>query len=453
MDLATTFVPLLQVFAAEMTTPTFQTLQTLVTGWVFAPRRTILGMVRSSGTDRHHAAFHRLFSDSPWSIDRVGLAVFDLVTVGAKTVFLAGDDTLLARTGLKVFGTGMHRDPVLSSRSHTVTRWGHCWVVLCVVLESRHVPGRTFALPVMCRLYLNKAAAAKWKRTYFKKTELMLDMLAKLERHMQRHAAGGGTGGRGKHLHFLGDSAFTAPAVLAQMPRSIAVTGRVGANVRIHEAPPTKRHPGQRGRTPKRGRRLPTPEEMLQAKGLRRAKLKVYDGSTYQVRIAEQMGRFYKAPDRDVKVVAVEHQSGGRGTEVFYTTETHDAEGQPTTAETVLTNYSRRWPIEVTFRNVKQHAGIDQPQNRTTKAARRTAPTIFLLYSLVLWWHEKVREEPAPVLRDWSNKSGPSFAEMLAALRLDSLEKTEQSHFSTPVKEPGVQKILDQLKTLMALAV
>jgi hypothetical protein len=57
------------------------------------------------------------------------------------------------------------------------------------------------------------------------------------------------------------------------------------------------------------------------------------------------------------------------------------------------------------------------------------------------------------VLRDWSNKSGPSFAEMLAALRLDSLEKTEQSHFSTPVKEPGVQKILDQLKTLMALAV
>jgi hypothetical protein len=123
------------------------------------------------------------------------------------------------------------------------------------------------------------------------------------------------------------------------------------------------------------------------------------------------------------------------------------------TAETVLTNYARRWPIEVTFRNVKQHCGIDQPQSRTTKAARRTAPTIFLLYSLVLWWHEKVREEPAPVLRDWSNKSGPSFAEMLAALRLDSLEKTEQSHFSTPVKEPGVQKILDQLKTLMALAV
>jgi hypothetical protein len=42
---------------------------------LFASRRTILSMVRSSGTERHHAAFCRLFSDAPWSIDRVGLAV------------------------------------------------------------------------------------------------------------------------------------------------------------------------------------------------------------------------------------------------------------------------------------------------------------------------------------------------------------------------------------------
>ncbi len=32
------------------------------------------------------------------------------------TVFLAGDDTLLNRRGLKMFGAGMHRDPLLSSR-------------------------------------------------------------------------------------------------------------------------------------------------------------------------------------------------------------------------------------------------------------------------------------------------------------------------------------------------
>jgi hypothetical protein len=260
MEITTSFLPLLQVFAMEMTHPTFETFTTLITGWLFAPRRTILGMVRASGSDRHHAAFHRLFSAAQWSIDRVGLAVFDRITAGCEVVFLAGDDTLLPRTGLKIFGTGMHRDPMLSSRGHAVTRWGHCWVVLCVVIESRWCPGRRFTLPVLCRLYLNKDSAKKWNRTYRKKTDLMLEMLRLLDRHAAQSE---------KRLHFLGDSAYTAPAVLNHIPPRIAVTGRVVANVRLNEAPPTPK-PGQVGRPRKRGRRLPNPIQMLQAKGLPR---------------------------------------------------------------------------------------------------------------------------------------------------------------------------------------
>jgi hypothetical protein len=436
MDVATSFVPLLQVFAAEMTQPTFQNLTTLIAGWVFAPRRTVLGMLRASGSQRHHAVFHRVFAAARWSVDGVGLKVFDLITERMQEVFLVGDDTLLARRGLKVFGTGMHRDPLLSSRSHTVTRWGHCWVVLCVVIESRHDPSKRFALPVLCRLYLNKSAAAKWNRVYRKKTQLMIEMLKQLDAHAAK---------QGKHLHFLGDSAYTAPAVLAQISTSIDVTGRVVANVRMHQVPPA-RSAGQVGRPRLRGERLPTPQELLQAPGLRRLKLKLYAAGTYRVRLAEQTGRFYKAPGRDVKVVALEHLGGGRGIEVFYTTQTESP------AETVLEQYSWRWPIEVTFHDAKQHLGIEEPQNRTTLAARRTAPTGFLLYSLVVWWHESVRSEPAKSLRSWPHKRSPSFADMLAALRMESLEIMQQNYLSTPIKQPGVQKLLDYMKTLLTLA-
>ena len=120
-----------------MTPATSDNLRQLVVGWVFAPRRTITGMLRAGGTDRHHSAFHRLFATAQWSVDKAGLAVYDLIRrfVPQAVVFLAGDDTLLNRRGLKVFGAGMHRDPLLSSPSFTVTRWGHCWVVLCVVIE------------------------------------------------------------------------------------------------------------------------------------------------------------------------------------------------------------------------------------------------------------------------------------------------------------------------------
>ncbi|HWL07232.1 MAG TPA: transposase [Planctomicrobium sp.] len=184
MDVATSFLPVLQVFAAEMTRPTFQTFLILVSGWLMAPRQTIIGMVRASGTDRHHAAFHRLFATATWSVDVVGLAVFDLVTAMRSMVFLTIDDTLIPRTGLKIFGTGMHREPMLSSRSHVVTRWGHCGVVLCVVLESRHFPGHHFSLSVLCRLYLNKTSALKWDRGYHKKSDLMLQLLQVLNKHV-----------------------------------------------------------------------------------------------------------------------------------------------------------------------------------------------------------------------------------------------------------------------------
>jgi DDE superfamily endonuclease len=106
-----------------MTRLSFQNFLGLVSGWLVASRRTILGMLRAGEISRHPAAFHRVFASARGSIDRVGLAIFDLVR---STVFLAIDNTLIPRSGLKIFGTGMHRDPLLSSRGHVVTRWGPC---------------------------------------------------------------------------------------------------------------------------------------------------------------------------------------------------------------------------------------------------------------------------------------------------------------------------------------
>lgn len=436
MDVATSFIPIVQVLASVMTIPTAETFLTLVGGWLMAPRRTILGMVRASGAERHHSAFHRLFAAASWSIDKAGLAVFDLITTGMRSVFLTVDDTLLPRSGLKVFGTGMHRDAVLSSRSHAVVRWGHCWIVLCVVFESRLVPGRMFSLPVMCRLYLNKKSAKKWKRTYRTKNQLMCQMLKTLNEHVKKQE---------KTLHLLGDSAFTAPAVLHEIPPGIHVTGRVVSNVRIHEAAvkKDKRGPGQPA---KRGRRLPTPAQMLQQNGLRHITVKLYDTSTYVMRVAIQKGYFHKAPGREVLIIAVEHLCGGRGTEVFYTTDTQAA------VETVLKRFSWRWSIEVTFHDCKGHLGIDQPQNRTTKAVRRTAATGFLLYSLIVWWHETTHKTPVAWVRHWTGKISPSFADMLAALRMEMLETTQENNISTPDIPPPVDKFLQHLKMLLSLA-
>lgn len=435
MDIVSSFCPLLQVFAITMTSPTQANLQALIAGWVFAPRRTIQGMLRAGSVDRHHSAFHRLFASAKWSVDQAGLAVYDLIRKLApqSVVFLAGDDTLLSRRGLKVFGTGMHRDPLLSSRGFTVTRWGHCWVTLHVVFHSPLVPGRVFSLPILARLYLNNKSAANWSRTYRTKPELMLEMLQLVHRHDMK-----------QKLHFLGDSAYTSASMLAKLPQAIAVTGRIGLNARIHAAAPERT--GGRGRPRVRGKRLDNPEQMLDAKGLRRMTLKLYESTEYKVRVAEQVGCLFKAPGRKVKVVALEHLRGGRGKEVFYSTET-SAE-----AEQILKWFSWRWPIEVAYRDCKQHLGLGEAENRKPLAVRRTVPTAMLLYTLIVLWHECIRAKPAPTLRKWAGKDQASFAEMLAALRSDTLSEFKRKHLSTPAIPKAIHKFLQPLEYLIALA-
>jgi len=330
----------------------------------------------------------------------------------------------------------MHRDPLLSSRGFHVTRWGHCWVVLCVVIESQHFPGKRFALPVLSRLYLNKSSSKKWRRTYRKKNELMIEMLKILERHVAESR---------KTLHLLGDSAFTAPAVLHEIPASIEVTGRLATDARLHEPAP-RRQPGQVGRPRKRGARLPSPLELIAKQGLRRLTLALYESSTQHVRLAISDACPYKTPDRLVRVVVVEHLTGGRGIEVFYSTEVDSS------AEEILEHYSWRWPIEIMFHDVKQHLGVEEPESRTTKAVARTAATGFLLYSLIMWWHETGCAKPARPIRIWKNKTRSSFADILGELRRQTLHTQSQANLSTPDLPPSVRKYVNHLTRLIALA-
>jgi hypothetical protein len=435
MDITSTFMPLLQVFTLAMTEPTAESIRQLVAGWIFAPRRTILEAFRVGDPSKHHSAYHRIFASAVWSIDQVGLRVFDLITrlVPQDVYHLIGDDTLIPKSGLKVYGTGMHRDPCNSSRGHTSFRWGHNWVVLCVLIPSRRDPARKFALPVLMRLYKNQKTNQKLRRKHRKKTALMLEMLLLLE----QHAAG-------KKLHFIGDSAYTSARLMAQIPHTMEVTWRLGTDARLCEPAPPRT--GKRGRPRRRGAALPNPKEMLAVKGLRNLKLKLYQNTTYKVRITSKICRMFLAPERAIKVVAIEHRTGGRGIEVFYSTDWSLSD------EAILERYSFRWPVETTFQQSKNHLGVGQPQNRIPLAVRRTTPSMFYLYSLIVLWHEYVRKEPGLFVRKWPGKKHCSFADMLAALRIDSYEKTREKIFAAAPIPLAVQKILKPLEYILALA-
>jgi hypothetical protein len=434
MELVPGFVALLQPFAITMTAPTFQSFVTLAAGWTLASRRTVTRMILAAGraADKHWSSYHRVFSAARWSRDAVGLGLFDLLLPFLGEVVMLGvDDTLCRKRGLKMFGCGMHHDPLLSSRAKTIVNWGHSWVVLGVIVELPFRPGHSYCLPILFRLYLNAKSAAKHRRVSRKRTELAVEMLRVLCSHREN-----------QRFHVVGDSAYGGQSVLRALPKNCDLTSRLGKDARLYEAPPARR-PGVKGRPRVRGAKLPTPQAML-AERCRRVTLSIY-GRTEQARLAHVEARVFAVPDRPLRVVAVEALTGGRGQEAFYST-CHDA-----APEEVIARYASRWSLEVANHDSKQHLGFEEPQGWSRNAVERTAPVAMLLYSLVvLWFAKEGHRDYQPLDRPWyASKAEPSFADMLATLRRLSVR---QKVLSLALRGPGSRKIKQLLEHTLATA-
>lgn len=434
MRVVSSFVPLLQVFYLSMNEPTGQVLIELVSGWLFVPGRSLADRIRATSGERAADAYYRVLDKAVWSLEEVSMRLLKLVIRcwPQDTLFLVGDDTFLARKGSKVFGAGVHRDGCLSTRNRPVRRWGHNWVVLCVLVESKRHPGHFYSLPIMAVLYLSTATAKKLGRKHRKKTELMLDLVRRVERELPE-----------QKLHFLGDYGYTAPAVLAQFPSRIDVTGRAHPKARLYEPAPPRR--AGRGRPRIRGEQLPSPDQLLADAG----KLREFDIDSERrcrATMASMKGCFYQAALRLVQLVVLEHVGKRRENDVFFST-CVDA-----SIEDVVRWYARRWSIEVVFHETKQHLAVGREKNRTANAATRTAPVGFFLYSLVVIWHETTAPAVISGLRDYPGKRHPSFADMLAALRRDTLAEAWPNYFPTSAEMTDSQKKQNYLEKLILLA-
>jgi hypothetical protein len=436
MALVPSFLALVESLACVLSAPTYDSLVTLLTGWIFARRRTITRMVVAADAvdTKHISAFHRLFAAAQWSLDAVGLVVFTVITTVLpieEPVPLVLDDTGAHKRGHKVYGTGMHHDPCLSSKHTKVKTWGHSWVVLAVIVRIPGVPGRVFSLPVLFRLYLNHKSAARWRVRHRTRPELAVELLHLLC-------------GRPVHrrFHAVVDSTYGGVSVLAYLPFNCDLTSRLPLNARLYESAPS-RSPGRPGRPRKRGKLLPSPRQMLQQRA-RRVTQPLY-GRRDPVRLVEAEAYWHKVPNRPLKIVAVEPLSGGRPCEAFYSTDLTQTGPQS------RTRYANRWSVEETNEGSKQHLGFEEPQGWSRQAVRRTAPMAMLLDSLIVVWFAQVGHRLyKPSHWPWyPSKRRPSFADMLATLRRESV----RTALSEQVSDPRLrEKLLDVYFTAAGFA-
>jgi SRSO17 transposase len=421
MECTQSFANLLSVFQCVFTAPTFPIFVSLMTGWVLSHRRRfVTDLIISSGSTRrgHYCRYHRFFSKSAWELDMLSWALAKLLInlfVPAGIIYLAIDDTLCRKRGLTVYGTGMHHDPLISSRKKALVSWGHDWVVLTLVVVSPFwAPSKVWSLPIGFRLYRNRQGLTKGKKRKKVKTnkcdpnhrtrpELAVELISLVSGWFP-----------GRTFVISGDSAYGGASVLKKLPVNAELISHVHPKGALYALPPPP-VPGRNGRPPKKGKRLSTMSEWADDPRQPWKKL-VFDqfGLHATLMVKTQQALYYKAGgSRLLTIVLVRDVLGQRPDQMFYCTRLD------WNACKILSTYASRWSIEVTFENSKQLLGLGDPANRKEKAVHRTAPMALVLFSLIVAWfhqvgHRFVRFPDRPWYRQ---KREPSFADMLTTLR------------------------------------
>lgn len=425
MQLTPTFRSLLLRFRSVFTAPTFATFLHIATGWCLSHRhRYVTELIQSAGAVHHghHSRYHRFFSNAAWSIDDLFEALAREVVATfypEGTMIEAGvDDTLCRKRGLTIFGTGMHHDPLISSRKRPWVSWGHDWVVLALIVPRPFwSPTKVWALPVGLRLYRNRQGLTKGKKTekgakrkkrpadpnHRTRPELAVELIQAFANQFPK-----------RKVVVSGDSAYGGKSVLQHLPEDVDLISRVAPNAALYEpAPP--RQEKRRGGPRKKGERLPTMAEWAadESQPWETLEFDQY-GLHATLRVKTIRALYYKAgKDRLLVIVLVRDTTGGRPDQMFSSTRLD------WDARTVLSHYAARWSIEVMYFNNKQLMGFEDPANRTELAVERTAPTGMFLYGLtVVWFHQEGHRSLAYPDRPWyRSKEEPSFADLLSTLR------------------------------------
>jgi DDE superfamily endonuclease len=454
MEVTSTFLVLLAEFQCVFTRPTFATFLRLMCGWVLSHRRRfVTDLIWSSGSTRwgHHSKYHRFFSKSVWELDMLSWVLAKLlVEIFAPTgiIELAVDDTLCRKRGLSVYGTGMHHDPLISSRAKPLVSWGHDWVVLTLIVRCPFwASSKVWSLPIVFRLYRNRQGLTKGRKGRKKvkprrrdpnhrtRPELAVEMISLISAWFPE-----------RQFLVTGDSAYGGASVLRKLPNNVDLISHVHPKGALYEPAPASR-PGQKGAPRKKGGRLPgmaawADEESQPWRQLGFDQFGLH--ATLLVKV--QKALYYKAgKDRLLTIVLVRDAVGKRPDQMFYSTRLDWS------ARTILSKYAARWSIEVTFENSKQLLGLEDPANRVEQAVRRTAPMALVLYSLIVaWFHKTGHMHVQFPDRPWyRHKHQPSFADMLTTLRRMSWEE----HFRhLPITTRILKKSLARITEFLALA-
>jgi hypothetical protein len=439
MKLLETFDGLLQkwrtVFSQERT---FERARRLTFGLLTCLRvhLTSTAICASGRQFQDWSADYRVCSRSPWEPRQLFDVVLDhlpgLLPSPQAPVFAAIDDTILKKTGRRIPGVKVLRDP-MSPAFHVNFCYGLRFVQVSILVSPRDAAGPARALPVRFDFAppANKprknASPEDWdnyKEEQKKRTLSLVgvDAIASLRASLDQRPET-----RQRQLIVSGDSSYTNHTVLPRLPERTTYIGRLRKDAKLHYPMPAPSGKSL-GRPRRYGPQAPTPEQILKDDSMPVVKITCFAaGQLREIPVKVLRPVYWRKAGvaMPVQIVVIKPLAYRlrNGSKLLYRNPAFlvctDAELD---LPTLVQAYINRWEIECNHRDEKSLLGVAQGQVWNPNSVRRLPQlqvagySLLLLASILSSGFQRTNEYlPLP---KWRRKSiRPSLLDLLALVR------------------------------------
>lgn len=236
----------------------------------------------------------------------------------------------------------------------------------------------------------------------------------------------------------VADSSYAVLELLAALQEKVTVITRLRLDAALYQPVPIRRV-GKVGRNRKKGQRLAT-----------LAQLEKSDTTTWQkITFCEWYGRKEKTMEIASNTALWYHS--GKPPVVIRWVLLRDPEKKlaatallstdlTLTAEQIVSYFIRRWTLETTFQEVRNHLGVETQRQWSDKAIARTTPCLLGLFSFVtllanqLQCQGKLQTATAA----WYQKKNLSFRDAIASVRTVCWQ---ESNFCISQNQPDMIKL------------